>query len=254
MFSKINSTAVRHMFVIRRSEIACLAFTLVAVLGAAVLDPGVFAQGNTSGGFKGVVRDKGTGNPIPGATVVLRNQDTGTKATLITDDQGAYSKGSLPPGAYDIEVSAANYAPKTQVQTLYAMASYPVEPDPFYLEPIAVAVVPTPVVPTDPAVPVPAPTPVNVTRQTKTVAEVENIDLNPRRGGIFGRNSVTGLPLGGNTLTRTFDELAFLIPGVNPPPQAIGNSVGPGVGGGVGTSGQFSINGLRSRANNFTVD
>jgi hypothetical protein len=38
------------------------------------------------------------------------------------------------------------------------------------------------------------------------------------------------------------------------PPQTLGGGSGPGVGAGVGTSGQFSANGLRSRANNFTVD
>lgn len=53
---------------------------------------------------------------------------------------------------------------------------------------------------------------------------------------------------------RTFDDLAFLAAGVAPPPMAIGNSVGPGVGAGVGTTGQFAVNGIRSRANNFTID
>jgi hypothetical protein len=38
------------------------------------------------------------------------------------------------------------------------------------------------------------------------------------------------------------------------PPQTLGGGSGPGVGAGVGTSGQYSANGLRSRANNFTVD
>src|SRR5205085_4836961 len=44
------------------------------------------------------------------------------------------------------------------------------------------------------------------------------------------------------------------LPDVALPPQTIGGGSGPGVGAGVGTSGQFSANGLRSRANNFTVD
>src|SRR5207253_6610266 len=39
-----------------------------------------------------------------------------------------------------------------------------------------------------------------------------------------------------------------------PPPLAIGKSVGPGIAPGVGTSGQFAVNGLRSRSNNFTID
>ena len=39
-----------------------------------------------------------------------------------------------------------------------------------------------------------------------------------------------------------------------PPPQTLGSVAGPGVGAGVGSAGQFSVNGLRSRGNNFTVD
>ena len=235
----------------------CYALTIVFIFGAATsFTPGVFAQGNTSGGFKGVVRDKGTGNFIPGAKVVLRNRQFGTQATVITDANGSYSKSSLPPGDYDIEVSANGYASQTKVQTLYAMANYTIEPDPFDLEPEKAAVVSPPPVTVDPTVPVPKATPVPArsTSGQEPVREGGGIDLNPRHVGIFDGRAVTGLPLGGTTLTRTFDELAFLVPGVNPPPQAIGNSVGPGVGGGVGTSGQFSVNGLRSRANNFTVD
>jgi hypothetical protein len=65
---------------------------------------------------------------------------------------------------------------------------------------------------------------------------------------------VTTLPLGGITISRSFDELALLLPGVAPPPQTLGSVAGPGVGAGVGSAGQFSVNGLRSRGNNFTVD
>ncbi|HEV2765946.1 MAG TPA: hypothetical protein VGV38_23375, partial [Pyrinomonadaceae bacterium] len=56
--------------------------------------------------------------------------------------------------------------------------------------------------------------------------------------------------------TRTFDELALLLPGVAPAPQAIGGgaAAGPGVGAGVGSAGQFSSNGMPPRSNNFTVD
>jgi hypothetical protein len=62
------------------------------------------------------------------------------------------------------------------------------------------------------------------------------------------------LPLGAVTFVRSFDELALLLPGVAPPPQTLGSVAGPGVGAGVGSAGQFAVNGLRSRANNFTVD
>ena len=78
--------------------------------------------------------------------------------------------------------------------------------------------------------------------------------LTARRDASFKTEQLERLPLGGTTITRSFDELALLAPGVAPPPQTIGDVAGPGVGPGVGSSGQFAVNGLRSRANNFTVD
>ena len=70
------------------------------------------------------------------------------------------------------------------------------------------------------------------------------------RQQIFSDPFVEYLPLPG---VRRLDSLALLVPGVLPPPESVGG-VGPGVSGGVGASGQFSANGLRSRENNFTVD
>src|SRR6185369_1079764 len=78
--------------------------------------------------------------------------------------------------------------------------------------------------------------------------------IDGRRSGSYLENEIVTLPLGGITTTRSFDELALLLPGVAPPPQTLGSVAGPGVGAGVGSAGQFSVNGLRSRGNNFTVD
>lgn len=203
-----------------------------------------------------MVQDLTTGKPIPGATVRMRNRGTGTQATVITAEDGKFSEGPLPPGEYDIDVSANGYTPVTKQQKLYTMQNYTVLPDPFELA--AISAVVTPPVTTDPTVPAATPQPTPAAAPPPADSDgggsSEGIGLNPRRVGIFDDAAVVGLPLGSTTLTRTFDELAFLVAGVNPPPQAIGNSVGPGVGSGVGTSGQFSVNGLRSRANNFTVD
>lgn len=52
---------------------------------------------------------------------------------------------------------------------------------------------------------------------------------------------------------RSFDYFALLAPGVAPPPQTYYQE-GLGVSPGIGTAGQFAVNGLRSRENNFTVD
>ncbi len=257
MYSKIDSNSVRCFFGFNRLANAtryAFFFASVLVLISAFGSEAA-GQGTTSGGFKGQVRDN-LGKPIPGATVVLKNTNFGTQATAITNENGTYSKGSLPPGLYEITVSAPGFVPKMQTQTLYAMANYVIEPDPFDLVPVGVQTTPTPVVTPDPTTPkpvTPKPEPADKAGDGGG-GEPASLSMDTRRVGIFGNQSVVGLPLGNTTLTRTFDELAFLVPGVNPPPQAIGNSVGPGVGGGVGTSGQFSVNGQRSRANNFTVD
>jgi hypothetical protein len=73
------------------------------------------------------------------------------------------------------------------------------------------------------------------------------------RFGNFNETQIIALPLGGTTEMRSFDELAFLLPGVAPPPFTPGMR-GPGVGFGVGTAGKFSVNGSRARSNNFTID
>jgi hypothetical protein len=75
--------------------------------------------------------------------------------------------------------------------------------------------------------------------------------LSATRGGTFAELDLLSLPLQG---IRTFDALALLLPGVVQPPQTISATTGPGIGAGLGTAGQFSANGLRSRGNNFTID
>lgn len=69
----------------------------------------------------------------------------------------------------------------------------------------------------------------------------------------FTERQIESLPLGGTTYMRTFDEFALLVAGVAPPPYTPG-AQGPGVGFGVGAAGQFSVNGMRARSNNFSVD
>jgi hypothetical protein len=70
------------------------------------------------------------------------------------------------------------------------------------------------------------------------------------RRAIFADIISVTLPLPG---IRTFDSLALLSPGVLPPPATNGVP-GPGISATVGTAGQFTVNGLRSRDNNFTID
>ena len=79
-------------------------------------------------------------------------------------------------------------------------------------------------------------------------AKVDTLSMS--RGSGFASAFSVLLPLAG---WRSPDNLAFLAPGVTPPPQPVGPVI-PGVAPGIGSPGQFSINGLRGRDNNFTVD
>ena len=72
----------------------------------------------------------------------------------------------------------------------------------------------------------------------------------PSRRTIFPAHLLEALPI---SRTRSFDQFALLSPGVFPSPQTLNDS-GPGIAAGIGTAGQFSVNGLRSRENNFEVD
>lgn len=69
----------------------------------------------------------------------------------------------------------------------------------------------------------------------------------------FTERQINSLPVGGAAYMRSFDEFALLVTGVAPPPYTPGVR-GPGVGFGIGTAGQFSVNGMRARSNNFSID
>lgn len=208
------------------------------------------AQDNVNAGVEGVVYDENR-KPIPDAIVVITNIYTGVESRTRTDSNGRFRKVGLRPDDYTVQVLSENYLESIIQRPFLATKTTLVLPD-FILTPkvsVVAASTPTP----DPngrvaanSTPTPSPTP---------VPNGSDINIGQiRRDGAFTSDEIVAIPLGGTTLVRSFDELALLVPGVAPPPQAIGNSVGPGVGPGVGTSGQFSVNGLRSRANNFMVD
>ncbi|HEV7892872.1 MAG TPA: TonB-dependent receptor [Pyrinomonadaceae bacterium] len=261
------------------------------LLAAVILCPFVRfaeAQDTLTGAFEGTVTDARTGQPVARARVEFVNQQTGVGVTKLTDSRGRFYQGLLAPGTYTIRASAAGYESGETVQRLAGMRTGEVVPVPIVLEPspagsaqptpatatptpqtsttppttpsttpqpspTAASTTPTPAVATPtPPVAAPTSTPQRTAAETDVRAGVNAKDAS--RGGVFNDEEVQGLPLGATALTRTFDELALYLPDVALPPQTLGGGSGPGVGAGVGTSGQFSANGLRSRANNFTVD
>lgn len=79
----------------------------VTFLGLAVLFvPSVLAQ--TAGEITGEVRDS-SGAVITNATVIVTNVATGAERNASTNDAGLYTFPVLPPGVYDIKVSAPGF-------------------------------------------------------------------------------------------------------------------------------------------------
>lgn len=238
MTSYRNCMKQRHKRCTRISTFLHLTFisiTLHCFAGAVVK-----AQDTVTGAFEGIVTDSQSGVRLRGALVEIINQQTRVTYTLRTDYRGRFFQGLLLPGTYTVRVSLTGYQTKEAAQILRITYTGEVVPVPVALDAL----------PTGTAAPAPA-NPLSV-EDTDTRANISTID--GRRTGSFTESEIVKLPIGGTTTTRTFDELALLLPGVAPPPQTIGSIAGPGVGAGVGSSGQFSANGLRSRGNNFTVD
>jgi hypothetical protein len=242
--------------------------TASTLLACLLLMTSINAQTETTGAFVGRVTNSRTNEGIPGITVRFVNQDTQVPSATKTDPQGNFTKYQLQPGTYQISVEVAGFKPYNKVQIVSITETRTVVPLPILLEPETVAVTSTPT-PEPTATPgsgnpppaaAAAPEPekakqqrvVPTTESEEIGAEINTTD--GRRSGSYPEKEVSTLPLGAATLVRTFDELALLLPGVALPPQTQGNVAGPGVGAGVGSAGQFAVNGLRSRANNFTVD
>ncbi len=199
------------------------------------------AQDTVTGAFEGTISDSQTGAALKGALVEIINQQTGVSISLQADYRGRFYQGLLIPGIYRIRVSSPGYQPREVIQRLKITYTGEVVPVPVALDPATAT----------PA-PVSSPTPLPAAADTDVRASIITIDA--RRSGSFTEEEVSTLPLGASTFARTFDELALLLPGVAPPPQTLGSVAGPGVGPGVGSAGEFAVNGLRSRGNNFTVD
>lgn len=191
------------------------------------IQPMIIGQ-TTTGTLEGMVIDLQYA-PIPNVLVKVINKTNGFSYGRRTDANGIYRIEFLPAGTYDIVAQADGYQPNNLPAFLIEVnRSKVIKPPPIVLTPIA------------------APTPPPTPPQPVLQANIADAALRGSATAEF----LTALPLAG---IRSFDTFALLIPGVAPAPQTTGAS-GPGLGAGVGTAGQFSINGQRARDNNFTID
>jgi iron complex outermembrane receptor protein len=78
-----------------------------------VLSAAAVAAQTPATGVSGVVKDQ-TGAVLPGATLRIVSEATGTAVETITDAQGAYRSSTLAPGAYRLETSLDGFETDTR--------------------------------------------------------------------------------------------------------------------------------------------
>ena len=169
------------------------------------------------GTILGTVTDS-SGAAVPGATVTIKNVDTGLTRTVTTSDDGSYAAPELPIGNYSVTVEIAGF--KKGIATGVRVEVSSERRTDFTLQPGELA------------------QKVEVIGEELPMVESTSNTL----GGIVESKIVTSLPING----RDYQKLIFLVPGVTGSPDQITDSPG--------SFGIFSVNGARGRANNFLLD
>ncbi len=194
----------------------------LCTLGCCLFALLVFVAGSASGQtFRGIILGTVTdssGGTVPGATVTIKNVDTGLTRTLTTSDDGSYSAPELPIGNYSVTVEKSGF--KTGL-----ISGIKVE--------------------------VSTERRADVTLQTGELSQkvevlgeelpmVETTSNN--MGGIVEANTVENLPVNG----RDYQKLILLVPGASSDSNGITDSPG--------SYGTVSVNGARGRSNNYLLD
>src|SRR5271167_2419501 len=169
------------------------------------------------GTILGSVSDS-SGALVPGATVTIKNLDTGLTRVVTTSDDGSYSAPELPIGNYSVTVEKAGF--KSGVVTGIRVDVSTDRRADVILQPGQIAQT------------------VEVTGEELPMTESTSDTL----GGIVESRVVTSLPVNG----RDYQKLIYLVPGVTGSPDQITDSPG--------SFGVFSVNGARGRSNNFLLD
>src|SRR6266403_4671923 len=191
--------------------VALVLFSLALFAGAST-----FAQ-TFRGTILGSVTDS-SGAAVPGATVTIKNVDTGLVRTVTTSDDGSYAAPELPIGTYSVSVEKAGF--KLGVVTGIKVEVSSERRVDFSLQPGQLAQT------------------VEVRGEELPMVESTSNTL----GGILESKLLTSLPVNGGD----YQKLIFLVPGVTGSPDQITDSPG--------SFGIFSVNGARGRANNFLLD
>jgi outer membrane receptor protein involved in Fe transport len=194
-------------------------FRLVVFLfvGALLVCALPLAAQTVGGSLQGVVVDP-SGASVPAAHLVVVHVPTAVARELTTDEEGRYHVPILPPGDYEIRVSARGFRPLIRRGIQLALGD-------------ALTV--------DLALEVGS-----VETAVTVTAETPRINLaNGSVSGLVDDRQIRDLPLNG----RSFQQLALLQPGVTAALAAGSDVVG-------GRTPKISINGARPEQNSFLLD
>lgn len=188
----------------------CLLALLVVVAGSA-----------TAQTFRGIILGTITdssGGTVPGATVTIKNVDTGLTRTLTTSDDGSYSAPELPIGNYSVTVEKQGFKTglitgiKVEVST-ERRADVTLQTGELSQK-------------------------VEVLGEELPMVEATSNTL----GGIVETKVIANLPVNGGD----YQKLILLVPGAASAPDGITDSPG--------SFGTVSVNGARGRSNNYLLD
>ena len=235
------------------SGLVCLALILMADHRG-----GVTVQADTlTGEVRGSVFDVDGNLPLADVALTLENVDRGWQKSTSTDAFGSFAFLQLEPGNYTVRAAVDTYYPQEKTGVLVRLNQPKVVLPPFQLrKEVATATATqqitlrgeqTRTAVVDLTSTGPTPLVLAYLSEPGTTSMLTLLDWAIRAN--YDSELLLSLPLRG---VRSFDQLGLLSSGVFRVPFSSGQ--GPAVGAGVGTTGQFAVNGMRGRSNNFTVD
>src|SRR5262249_1661542 len=162
-----------------KPSIAC-----IGLLGAVILVPALAAAQGTTGSISGTITDVQKA-VIPGATIVVKQVETGSIRTQVSDDHGRYRVVDLPPGVYQVQAELSGFSTVLRDQ-------------------LAVAIGKDTLVDIEMKIG-------GLTEQMTVTGETSSVSIgSSTAGGLVTTQQIAELPLNG----RSFLQLATLAPGV----------------------------------------
>ena len=191
-------------------------WVLAAIFLAGVIAGPAWAQ-TFRGTITGTVTDS-SGAAVAGATVTIKNVDTGLIRSTVSTGDGTYNVPELPIGNYTVTIAQTGF--QTSVTTGVTVDVSSERRVDASLKPGEMN------------------QKVEVSGETLPIVETTSDTL----GGTFENKEITDLPING----RDYTKLLIMVPGASGEPNGGGDSPG--------SYGLFSANGSRGRANNFLLD